>query len=207
MKVSEYTPYTVIMRGYSYEQAEAIVKAMHGFENEFSVEMTLNTEDALQHIKRLNETFGDTIHIGAGTVRSVEDARNAIASGAKFLLGPHMFDPEIFKIAQENEVVTVPAAMTPSEVDRMVELGADIVKIFPAAVVAPRFFKDIQAPLGKLRLMAVGGVSLKNAKEFLDNGASYLGLGSGMFEAEDLATLNVAGLHESLAKLAALGNS
>ena len=83
----------------------------------------------------------------------------------------------------------------------MFKNGADIVKIFPAAVVSPRFFKDIQAPLGKLPLMGVGGVSADNAKDFFDNQATYLGLGSGMFNEEDIKTLNVSNLAKSLQSL------
>ena len=76
--------------------------------------------------------------------------------------------------------------------------GADIVKVFPAAVVTPRFFKDIQAPLGKLPLMGVGGISKENAKNFFENGASYLGLGSGMFNKQDIEELNVKNLAQSM---------
>ncbi|MFR0063868.1 MAG: bifunctional 4-hydroxy-2-oxoglutarate aldolase/2-dehydro-3-deoxy-phosphogluconate aldolase [Veillonella parvula] len=97
----------------------------------------------------------------------------------------------------------VPAAMTPSEVNQMFAQGADIVKVFPAAVVTPRFFKDIQAPLGKLPLMGVGGISKENAKEFFENGASYLGLGSGMFNKQDIEELNVKNLAQSMKELLA----
>ena len=186
------------MRGYSYEQAEAILVAMKGYEKQFAVEMTLNTDDALNHIKKLNAKFGDQIFIGAGTVRTLEEAEKAVEVGAKFLLGPHVFTNEMLKFANENQVLAVPAAMTPSEINDMISNGADIVKVFPAAVVTPRFFKDVQAPLGKIPLMGVGGISKKNAKEFFSSGASYLGIGSGMFEKKDLEELNVKSLAQSL---------
>ena len=83
----------------------------------------------------------------------------------------------------------------------MCDLGADIVKIFPASVVSPRFFKDVQAPLGKLPLMGVGGISVENAQAFFENGASYLGLGSGMFNKSDLESLDSDKLAESMQKL------
>lgn len=198
MNVSDYPKLTIIMRGYSYEQAEAILVAMKGYETQFAVEMTLNTNDALNHIKKLNAKFGDQIFIGAGTVRTLEEAKKAVEVGAKFLLGPHVFTNEMLKFANENQVLAVPAAMTPSEINDMISNGADIVKVFPAAVVTPRFFKDVQAPLGKLPLMGVGGISKKNAKEFFSSGASYLGIGSGMFEKKDLEELNVKSLVQSL---------
>lgn len=198
MKLEEYPKLTIIMRGYSFEQAEAILKAMNGFEKDYAVEMTLNTENALENIKRLNAQFGDKIQIGAGTVRTIEDAKAAYAAGAKFLLGPHVFTKEMLAFANEKNILAVPAAMTPSEIDEMFKNGADIVKVFPAAVVTPRFFKDVQAPLGKLPLMGVGGVSTDNARAFFENQASYLGLGSGMFNKEDLKELNIPNLAKSL---------
>lgn len=201
MKLSEYPKFTVIMRGYTFAEADAILQAMKGFEDHYAVEMTLNTENALQHIAKLNQAYGDKIRIGAGTVRTLEQAKAAVEAGAQFLLGPHDFTEEMLDFAHEKKVVAVPAAMTPSEVNEMFAKGADIVKVFPAAVVTPRFFKDIQSPLGKLPLMAVGGVSLENADDFLKNGASYLGLGSGMFHAEDIKSLNVDNLAKSLQKL------
>lgn len=201
MKLQEYPIFTIIMRGYTYEQADAILQAMKGFEKSFAVEMTLNTKDALVSIEKLNHIYGDSIFIGAGTVRTIEEAKKAIQVGAKFLLGPHMFTKEMLFLAKEQNVLAIPAAMTPSEVNEMFENGADIVKIFPATAVSPKFFKDIQAPLGELPLMAVGGVNQKNAKEFLNNQASYLGLGSGLFNKEDINEQNVEGLANSLERL------
>ncbi|WP_291291127.1 bifunctional 4-hydroxy-2-oxoglutarate aldolase/2-dehydro-3-deoxy-phosphogluconate aldolase [Enterococcus sp.] len=203
MKVTDYPRFTIIMRGYTYEQAEAILTAMKGFENDFAVELTLNTTDALKQLQQLCAKFGKTITIGAGTVRNISDAEGAIAAGAQFLLGPHTFTTEILSLAKTKKVLAVPAAMTPSEINEMFEKGADIVKIFPAAVVTPRFFADVQAPLGQLPLMAVGGISANNAKEFFDQGASYLGIGSNLFQYQDLQTGDIQRLAKSLQTLLA----
>ncbi|MBE9387821.1 bifunctional 4-hydroxy-2-oxoglutarate aldolase/2-dehydro-3-deoxy-phosphogluconate aldolase [Vagococcus salmoninarum] len=201
MKLADYPKYTIIMRGYSYAEAEAILLATAGIEQEFAVEVTLNTPNALEHISKLNETFGSKIQIGAGTVRTLADVKEAITAGAKFLLGPHGFTTEMFQFAKSKGVLTVPSAMTPTEINEMFAAGADIVKIFPASVVTPTFFKDVQAPLGKLPLMAVGGITLENASTFFAKGAGYLGIGSGMFQVEDLKTLNVKNLTASLQQL------
>lgn len=201
MKLEDYPRFTIIMRGYTFQQADAILKAMKGLEKEFAVEITLNTTDALNQIKQLTEKYGDSIHIGAGTVRSLEDVKEAVNAGAEFLLGPHAFTQKMLDYAKQQEVLTVPAAMTPSEINEMFRSGADIVKVFPASVLSPRFFKDVQAPLGKLPLMGVGGISIDNAQAFLTNGASYLGLGSGMFNKSDLKNLDSNRLAESMQKL------
>lgn len=203
MKLADYPRFTVIMRGYTFDQADAILQAMQEFDHQFAVEMTMNTEGAIDHIRELNKRYGDTTYIGAGTVRTLEQAKACYEAGAKFLLGPHMFTEEMLAYANEKGVLAVPAAMTPSEVNQMFAQGADIVKVFPAAVVTPRFFKDIQAPLGKLPLMGVGGISKENAKEFFENGASYLGMGSGLFNKQDIEELNVKNLAQSMKELLA----
>ncbi len=201
MEVAEYPQLTIIMRGYTQEQANAILKAMAGFETNFAVEVTLNTPHAIEQIRQLNKEYGQKVKIGAGTVRTIEDAKQAYEVGAQFFLGPHTFTKEMLKFANEHKVLAVPAAMTPSEVSEMFDGGADIVKIFPADVVTPRFFKDIAGPLGKLPLMAVGGVSQKNAGDFLQQGASYLGIGSGLFNPNDLKECAIENLANSLKEL------
>lgn len=198
MEISEYPTFTVIMRGYTPQQAEAIMSALSQFDNEFGVEVTMNTPHALEIIENGNREYGNKLKIGAGTVLDIKQAKDAIEKGAQFMLSPVDFSDEIFRFAKEKGVITVPAAMTPKEVHDMFNKGADIVKIFPATTVGSAFFKDIQAPLGRLNLMAVGGISKDNAKEFLMNGASYLGIGSKMFSKHDLENLNVSGMVESL---------
>lgn len=196
--MNNYPKYTIIMRGYTLEQSDAIIQAMEGLEDKFAVEMTMNTPNCIENIKQLSKKYGDRRIIGAGTVRTLKDAKEAIEAGAKFLLGPHQFTQDIFDYADKHKVMTVPSAMTPTEINQMLARGADIVKIFPAAVVTPRFFKDVQAPLGKLPLMAVGGISKTNAKQFLDNGASYLGMGSGLFDKSDIENCDINQLSNSL---------
>ncbi|AUJ28852.1 bifunctional 4-hydroxy-2-oxoglutarate aldolase/2-dehydro-3-deoxy-phosphogluconate aldolase [Liquorilactobacillus hordei] len=198
MELSEYPTFTIIMRGYTLTQADTIMQAMKGFENQFAVEVTMNTPKALEIIRDGNKKYGNRIKIGAGTVTTLDEAKAVIDAGAKFMLSPIKFSDEIFDYAKEKRVITVPAAMTPTEVHEMFEKGADIVKIFPATIVGPAFFKATQAPLGSLPLMAVGGVKLQNASEFLTTGASYLGIGSNLFNKDDLINKNINGLSASL---------
>lgn len=198
MKIEDYPQVTIILRGISSEQAEAIVAAASTFEKKFAVEITLNTPNALKMIKDLKKEYQEKIFIGAGTVRTIEDIKETIKADADFVLGPHKFTKEMIALAKNHEVLTVPSAMTPSEIDEMFLNGADIVKVFPAAVVTPRFFKDVQAPLGKLPLMAVGGISKDNAKEYFDKDTSYVGVGSSLFEANTLKRLDAEELKSTL---------
>ncbi|WP_203623663.1 MULTISPECIES: bifunctional 4-hydroxy-2-oxoglutarate aldolase/2-dehydro-3-deoxy-phosphogluconate aldolase [unclassified Lacticaseibacillus] len=206
MKVEEYPKFTVIMRGYTSQQADAILQALAGYESHFAIEMTTNTEHAVELVKQLNQKYGDKINIGAGTVLNISQAEQMINAGAKFMLGPVNFTQDMFALAKANNVVTVPAAFSPSEVYRLFQQGADIVKVFPADTLGSRYFHEIQAPLGKLPLMAVGGINAGNAQEYLDNGASYLGIGSGMFSKSSLASADVESLRSDIQKfLSAVG--
>ncbi|ASG80170.1 bifunctional 4-hydroxy-2-oxoglutarate aldolase/2-dehydro-3-deoxy-phosphogluconate aldolase [Lactiplantibacillus pentosus] len=204
MDLKKYPKYTIIVRGYTPKQTESILEAMKGYEKEFAIEVTMNTDSALEMIQTLNENYGEQIMIGAGTVMNIDEERAAISSGAKFLLGPQSFTKEMITFAHEKGVLTVPAAFTPSEVTSLFRKGADIVKVFPASSVGPSYFKAIQAPLGHLPLMAVGGVSVNNITEYLNNDCQYFGLGSGMFHKKDVVSQNVAGLRRSITELLAL---
>lgn len=198
MKLADYKKFTIIMRGYTEEQADLVTRIASEYGDKIVIEMTLNSNNAFEQIRSLNDKYGKKIKIGAGTVTNFEELKKAHEQGAQFVLGPHSFNKEMIEYCKANKIISVPAAMTPTEVKNMFELGADIVKVFPAAVVTPRFFKDIQGPLGKLPLMAVGGVGEENIKDFLNQGAQYVGVGSSMFDKEDLETLNEENLRQSV---------
>lgn len=198
MKREDYKKLTIIMRGYTEAQADLVTKIASDYGDQIVIEMTLNSVNAYEQIRSLNDKYGDKIKVGAGTVCSLDDLKKAHEHGAQFVLGPHAFDADMFEYCKKHDIVSVPAAMTPTEVKQMLQLGADIVKVFPAAVVTPRFFNDIQGPLGKLPLMAVGGVGAANVQEFIAKGADYVGVGSSMFRQEDLENLNEANLRQSV---------
>lgn len=181
---------TVILRGYSYEECRCVVGCLVG-SRIGSVEIAMNTSGAGRIIDGLTSEFGEEIMIGAGTVVTPERAKTAINAGSKFLLSPVCFTDEIFDIARDAGVLTVPAGFSPTEIYTMLEKGADIVKVFPAARVGPKYFSDIQGPLDALPLMAVGGVNAENAQEYFDRGATYVGIGSGIFNPADIRAMNI----------------
>lgn len=202
---------TIILRGYGYEQVKTVIEVLRDKHLQFALEITLNSPNAFTTIEKISKEFGELFYIGAGTVLTLEDANNAINAGAQFILSPVQLSKEILSLCKEKNVITIPAAMTPSEVMMLLNNGADIVKVFPASTVGSKFFKDIQAPLGDLPLMAVGGVSLNNVNEFLGNGAKYVGLASGIFNKVDILNRDIPGLQKSLIefekKLKSSGNS
>lgn len=191
--LADYPKVTVILRGYNYEQARCVVKNMAGTKLG-AVEVAMNTPNAAEIIKKVADEFGNEVLVGAGTVISEERAHAAVEAGAKFALSPICFTEGIFRICKENGLLTVPSAFSPSEVWRMVEMGADIVKIFPAGTLGAKYIKDIQAPLNSMPLMVVGGVNADNCQEFFDNGATYAGIGSGIFDPKHIVEMDEAGI-------------
>lgn len=188
-----YPKVTAILRGYDYDQVRCVVKNMVGTRLG-AVEVAMNTPGAPQIIQKVAEEFGDDILVGAGTVISAERAKAAVRVGAKFALSPICFTEEIFRICKDGGLMTVPSAFTPSEVWNMFQMGADIVKVFPAGTLGPQYVKDIQAPLNSMPLMVVGGVNANNCQDFFDNGATYAGIGSGIFQHRHIIQMDSEGL-------------
>ena len=167
---------TVILRGYETKQVLSVVEQLVGTRVN-SIEVASNSPHAMESIAAARREFGTEVHVGAGTVKNAEIARRAIDAGAEFMLSPTMFTPEIFSLAREAGVITVPAAFSPTEIQQMIDMGADIVKVFPAGQLGPDYIKAVQAPLGKLPLMVMGGVNVDNVQSYFDKGATYAGIG------------------------------
>ncbi len=191
---------TVILRGYETKQVLTVVEQLVGTKVN-SIEVASNSPHAMESIAAARKEFGAEVHVGAGTVKNAELARQAIAAGAEFMLSPIMFTQEIFDLAKEAGVITVPAAFSPTEIQKMIDMGADIVKVFPAGQLGPDYLKAVQAPLGKLPLMVVGGVNVANVQSYFDKGATYAGIGSGIFDPADIEACDAPKLAASIKKL------
>ncbi|WP_223634629.1 bifunctional 4-hydroxy-2-oxoglutarate aldolase/2-dehydro-3-deoxy-phosphogluconate aldolase [Planococcus sp. 4-30] len=144
------------------------------------VEITLNTPGALEGISSLQNKYPDLI-IGAGTVLDPESARQSILAGASFLLAPTLKESTITMANRYNTFV-VPGVLTPTEALAAYEYGARMIKIFPARSVGSKYISDLKGPLSQIDIMAVGGISLTNAEEFLKAGSSALGIGSSLVD-------------------------
>ena len=191
---------TVILRGYETKQVLTVVEQLVGTKVN-SIEVASNSPHAMESIAAARKEFGAEVHVGAGTVKNAELARQAIAAGAEFMLSPIMFTQETFDLAKEAGVITVPAAFSPTEIQKMIDMGADIVKVFPAGQLGPDYLKAVQAPLGKLPLMVVGGVNVANVQSYFDKGATYAGIGSGIFDPADIEACDAPKLAASIKKL------
>lgn len=151
-----------------------------------AIEVTMTTPNALEVIKEVSKEMSGDVFVGVGSVLDGETARAAILAGAEFVVGP-VLNEGVVKVCKRYSKVVCPGAFTPTEIFRAWELGADIVKVFPATVVGPRYFKDILAPLPQVRLMPTGGVSVENAADFIRAGACAVAAGSSLVDKKAVA--------------------
>ena len=129
-------------------------------------------------IRALCDRFGDKM-FGAGTVLNAEQVEAAAKAGARYIISPNV-DADVIAKTKELGLVSMPGAMTPSEILTAHKLGADIVKLFPAGYLGFGYIKDILGPISHVKLMAVGGVNESNAADFLRAGAVGLGIGGNL---------------------------
>ncbi|MHB0876114.1 MAG: bifunctional 4-hydroxy-2-oxoglutarate aldolase/2-dehydro-3-deoxy-phosphogluconate aldolase [Anaerolineae bacterium] len=141
-----------------------------------AIEFTMTTPGALKIIEATADRFGDEVLLGAGTVLDSETARAAILAGAQFIVSPVTDFPSIELCLRYGKVI-IPGTLTPTEILRAWQAGADLIKVFPATAVGPRYFKDVLAPLPQVKLVPTGGVGLGNAAEFIRNGAAAIAVG------------------------------
>lgn len=168
------------------------------------VEFTLTTPGALELITQFSQN--EELLVGAGTVMTVEQARLAVGAGARFLVSP-ICDPLVLAAAQALEVVTIPGAYTPTEMETAVRAGADFVKVFPAHANGPDIVRAILGPLPHLKLFPTAGVTSENFTEFLDAGCAGVGFVASLFDPVDLASgqfdrirRRSSDIHDSLAR-------
>lgn len=172
----EETGIVAIVRAKSVDSAKKLVHAiLEGGINTVEVTFTLNA--ASEVISQLKKEFNNDIIIGAGSVLDPETARIAILAGAQYIVSPNL-NPDTIKLCNRYRIATMPGVMTPTEAVTAMELGADVLKIFPAGLFGPRVVKDFKGPLPHAKLMPTGGVTVDNAHEWIAAGACALGVGS-----------------------------
>lgn len=145
------------------------------------LEVTVDSEDSFNTIRRLKEKYKTSVLVGAGTVLDKETAKQAIVAKADFIFSP-ILDIDTIQLTNRYGRISIPGVYTPTEIVQAYAAGADILKVFPATKLGPGYFKDMRGPLPHIPLMPTGGVSLENMTEFLNNGAVAVGIGSALFD-------------------------
>src|SRR5216684_6814186 len=158
-------------------------------------EITMTVPGALDVLRQVRQVLGDRVLLGAGTILDPETARAALLAGAEYIVAPTV-NLDVIRLCQRYDKLVMPGAFTPTEVLTAWEAGADVVKVFPAEVLGPAFFKALRGPLPQVRIMPTGGVDLTTAAAFLQAGACCLGVGGQLVEPKAVAEGNFARIRD-----------
>jgi 2-dehydro-3-deoxyphosphogluconate aldolase/(4S)-4-hydroxy-2-oxoglutarate aldolase len=165
-----------VLRGPDPETTVKMVEALAAGGVE-GIEITFTTPDALGVVRTLDEQFGDKILLGMGTLTKPEQAEEAKAAGARYLVSP-MLDDDLAQAMVDTGLLVAVGALTPTEVMRAYNLGSDIIKVFPGSLVGPGYLKSLRGPFPDVPLMPTGGVSRENVADWFAAGAIAVGAGS-----------------------------
>lgn len=183
-------------------RAEALVQVAQAIHQGglSAIEFTMTTPNALETIAEATKALGQSVLIGAGTVLDAETARAAILAGATFIVSPNTSAATI-EMCHRYGIVSVPGAFTPTEILAAWEMGADLVKLFPAEVGGPAYLRAVRAPLPHIPLVPTGGVGLDNAAEYVRAGAAAVAVGSSLVSQQLVQTGDMARLSSAAAAL------
>lgn len=176
-----------ITRGIPSENVLTLAQALYAggvrcMEITFDQASQEKREDTLKSIALLKQEMGDRLLIGAGTVMTVEQVRAAAQAGAEYMISPNVND-EVIRETKRLGKISIPGAMTPSEIAHAFEIGGDIIKVFPAGNLGPSYLKALSGPMKHIPLMATGGITVENCKDFLNAGSVGLGIGGNLVSA------------------------
>ena len=184
----------VIVRGVEKEKIIPLAEAMYTggirlLEVTYSANGKVSDEATAENIRILAEHFKGRMFVGAGTVLTEKQVELTAQAGAKFIISPDTC-PAVIQKTRELGLVSMPGALTPTEIQAAHKAGADFVKLFPITSFGMGYVKAVKAPLSHIKLLAVGGVDENNMQDYLKAGVSGFGVGSNiidkkMLDAED----------------------
>jgi 2-dehydro-3-deoxyphosphogluconate aldolase / (4S)-4-hydroxy-2-oxoglutarate aldolase len=180
-----------------YHIAEALVEGGVG-----ALEITADTPSVFQIIEEIKKKYSGRILVGAGTVLDALTGKSAIQAGADFIFSPN-FDEETIQITNQYGRISIPGCLTPTEIVKAYQAGADLIKIFPGSSLGVNYIKELQGPLGHIPMMPTGGVTLENVGTFIKNGAVAVGVGGSLVDAKAIAEEN----YDALTKMAMAFNN
>lgn len=166
------------------------------------IEVTYTTPDAPAVIRELIARHGDAAYIGAGTVTTPEQAAAAAEAGAEFLVSPGTL-PALTRAMLDTGRVVMTGALTPTEVMTALELGVDVVKIFPASLGGPPYLGALRGPFPDAPLMPTGGVKPENVADWFAAGAVAVGAGGDLANSASITAGDWADLEARAARFAA----
>lgn len=182
----------IVRGGFSVDEQERIAGALLGGGVRI-LEVTLNTTDALVGIRRLRERFAGELLVGAGTVRTADDVRNALGAGARFLVAPGL-DLQAVTAAHDQDALILPGVFTATEAMAARAAGCRVLKLFPADALGPSYLRALRAPLDDVAFVPTGGVDPETMGAFDRAGAAAFGVGSYLVKNVQVTPEELAGL-------------
>jgi 2-dehydro-3-deoxyphosphogluconate aldolase/(4S)-4-hydroxy-2-oxoglutarate aldolase len=144
------------------------------------IEITMNTTNPSHLIRQMIDAYGKKLVIGAGTILNKNDLEIALEAGARFIVCPSIIE-EVIKECVMLDIPIFPGVLTPSEVQKAWDMGAAMVKLFPASAFGPSYIRELKGPFNKIKIMAVGGVNEENISIYFENGADAVAIGESIF--------------------------
>jgi 2-dehydro-3-deoxyphosphogluconate aldolase/(4S)-4-hydroxy-2-oxoglutarate aldolase len=192
-------PVVGILRGVEANIVSAIMPLylQSGFTN---IEITMNSAQAPETIEALATTYKTRLNVGAGTVCTEQDLEVALKAGASYVVTPIVHEKVITACVRQN-IPVFPGAYTPTEIFTAWNLGASMVKVFPATTLGAGYIKEVKAPLNNIKLLPTGGVSAHNMADFFKAGADGVGMGSQLFPPHLLNKQDQNGLAEHFSQV------
>lgn len=184
----------VICRGIAEQEIVNVATALYNGGVRF-MEVPFNQADpdsfpeTARKIKAVREALAGKMHVGAGTVITMEQFELAKQAGAEVIVSPTL-EEDIIAATKEAGLVSMPGCATPSEMTKAYKLGADLIKLFPASMVSLKTIKEIRVPLNHLPLVCFGGVTAENVGEILATGVVGVGAASAILDKQALAERN-----------------
>ena len=168
-----------VVRAESKEKGEKLIDAIVNGGINF-IEITMTVPGAVDIIKELSEKYkGTDVVIGAGTVLDSETARMVILAGAQFVVSP-CFDEDMVRLCNRYRVAVMPGVMTVKEAVAGLEMGVDILKVFPGNAFGPSIISAFRGPLPQAQFMPTGGVDIDNIEQWIKAGAVAVGTGGSL---------------------------
>jgi 2-dehydro-3-deoxyphosphogluconate aldolase/(4S)-4-hydroxy-2-oxoglutarate aldolase len=191
-------PILGILRGVKSDCMEPLVETVisSGLE---AIEITMNTASAPELIRKAKQVSLDRLTIGAGTVLSIDSLKLALESGATFIVTPVLVK-DVVEYCVKSKIPVFPGALTPLEIYQAWEAGATMVKVFPAKLFGPQYFREIKGPFNDIELLACSGVTPQNMQEYFASGASAVSFGASVFKKEWLAAKDFKAIGQAVKK-------
>lgn len=200
-----------IIRGVESKKIIPLAKALYDggirlLEITYSADGKTSDDETAKNIEMLVKKFDGKMFIGAGTVLTEKQVELTAQAGGRFIISPDVYEP-VIRRTRELKMVSMPGALTPSEIRAAMRAGADFVKVFPTVSLGAAYIKAVKAPLSDVKLLAVGGVNDRNMAEFYKVGVCGFGIATNITDKKMIAENDFEGIKKLAEKYVAVAKA